>query len=438
MRKYAILWLAVVAAGCQETTSPVATDVERSGYVADADGSIPGHYIVVTDWSADAAGVAAGYGIQPQYVYEQLLNGFAAEISDAVIAALRSDPRVVRVSVQRQMTKLGTTEAALSWGIDRIDQRALPLDNLYTYDVDASNVHAYVIDTGVRVGHTEFGGRAVIGFNAYQNDPSDPLLGYDGSGDCDGHGTHVAGTIGGRTYGVAKRVQLVGVRVLNCAGYGSDADVIAGMDWVARNGVLPASANMSLGDVVPSKTMGTSTEIDNAVKALVASGVSLAVAAGNGWGNGTTGADACMFPIANVPEAITVGATGKTDAQTMWTNYGACVDIYAPGSAIVSSYNTNDNATASLSGTSMATPHVAGVAALVLAQAPGATPQQVRDIIVNGSTMGIVTGNANNLTATLENNNLLYSRVTVPSWLKGRKGYTKPCTPRRQREGTCA
>lgn len=429
--------VAVVLAACSDTpTSPSARVPERQAAVADSDGNIPGNYIVVADWSASAPQLAADYGLQTQHVYEHLLNGFAAAIPDDVVQALLKDPRVIRVSVQRQMSKL-ETEAARSWGLDRIDQRSLPLDSLYTYDVDASNVHAYIIDTGIRVSHSEFGGRAVIGFDAFAKDVTDPLLGYDGSGDCDGHGTHVAGTVGGRTYGVAKSVRLVGVRVLNCAGYGSDADVIAGMDWVAKNAVLPASANMSLGDVVPSKTMGTSTEIDNAVAALVSSGVSLAVAAGNGWGNGTTGADACMFPIANVPSAITVAATGKTDSQTMWTNYGACVDIYAPGSAIISSTYDSDTSYGSKSGTSMATPHVAGVAALVLAQAPGATPQQVRDLIVNGSTRGVVTKNTLNVSSTLENNDLLYSRVDVPSYLRSSKAASVPCTPRRKRDGVC-
>lgn len=437
--RYTILVMALAFAACHDTTAPMADVSSRSlTYVADADGNIPGHYIVAVDWDADAAAVAAAYGIQPQYVYEQLLNGFAATISDAALAALKADPRVLRVSVQRQVQKLETTTvAAPSWGIDRIDQRALPLNGTYSYDVDASNVRAYVIDTGVRVSHSEFEGRASIGWDAYANDPTDPLLGYDGSGDCDGHGTHVSGTIGGRTFGIAKKVTIVGVRVLNCAGYGSDADVLAGMDWVAKNGVLPAVANMSLGDVVPSKTMGTSTEMDNGVAALIASGVSLSVAAGNGWGNGTVGADACMFPIANVPTAITVGATGTSDAQTMWTNYGSCVDIYAPGSSIISSTFDNDNSSGSKSGTSMATPHVAGVAALVLAQAPGLTPQEVRDLIVDQSTKGIVRANANNLTANLLNNNLLYSRVVVPVDKKGRKGHTVPCTPRRQRDGVC-
>ena len=433
-RIYALL--AIGALGCADSIAPVVERSPAPAYTVAEDGSIPGHYIVVADWSADAAGLAAAYGLETQHVYRHLLNGFAAEIPDDVVAQLSSDPRVLRISVQRQMTKVETVESAASWGLDRVDQHPLPLDGLYTYDRDAAKVRSYIIDTGIRYSHQEFEGRAVEGYDAFAGDPTDPLLGYDGSGDCDGHGTHVAGTVGGRTYGVAKRVQLVGVRVLNCAGFGSDADVIGGMDWVAEHGVLPASANMSLGDVVPSKTLGASSEIDNAVKALVESGVVLAVAAGNGWGNGTLGADACMFPIANVPEAITVAATDRTDTYTRWTNYGDCIDVFAPGLSIVSAYNTDDAATATLSGTSMSTPHVAGVAALVLAEAPGATPQEVRDVIVAGATQNVVKPHSLNTGAT-PNNHVLYSRLQVPNELKGRFGSSVPCTPKRQRDGVC-
>ena len=431
--------LVALLGGCHDTpiTNPSGEAPAAAAALVAQDGSIPGHYIVVADWSADAARLAADYGLAPRHVYVHLLNGFAAAIPDLTLARLSADPRVVRVSVQRQVTKVAaTTEPAASWGLDRIDQRDRPVDGLYTYDRTGAGVSAYIIDTGVRYTHVEFGGRAVFGFDAFAADPADALL-YDGSGDCDGHGTHVAGTVGGRTYGVAKQVRIVGVRVLNCAGYGSDADVIAGMDWVAGNATLPAVANMSLGDVIPTKTMGTSGEIDGAVRALVASGVSLAVAAGNGWGNGTVGADACMFPIANVAEAITVGATGTADGYTQWTNFGACVDVFAPGSAIISSTADSDVATGSKSGTSMATPHVAGVAALVLAQAPGATPAQVRDIIVAGATQGIVTTHSLNSTPS-PNNHLLYSRVTAPKELRGKGPKDpKPCTPRRQRAGEC-
>jgi subtilisin family serine protease len=439
MRVHHLLFTALIASACADTTAPPPLDAPAAALVA-MDGSIPGHYIVAATWNADAAGVAAEYGLAPRHVYEHLLNGFAAAIPDAVVQALASDPRVLRISVQRQLQKVETvTELAASWGLDRVDQRLLPLNGTYTYDVTAHKVRAYIIDTGIRYSHQEFEGRAVFGFDAFANDPADALL-YDGSGDCDGHGTHVAGTAGGRTYGIAKQVQLVGVRVLNCAGYGSDADVIAGMDWVGKNGVLPASANMSLGDVVPSKALGLSSEIDNAVKALVASGVSLSVAAGNGWAFGAApGSNSCDFPIANVPEAITVAASTITDTQTSWTSYGPCVDVYAPGSGILSADNTSDTATRSASGTSMASPHVSGVAALVLAQAPGATPAEVRDVIVNGATRNVLAKNPNNVTAALDPTPLLllYSRAQIPSQLRGKHGSSLPCTPKRRLNGVC-
>ncbi len=447
MKRYALLLAAVTLAACHDDpTAPSPAPVRTQLSIAE-DGSIPGHYIVVADWDADASLLAAAYGLRPRHVYEHLLNGFSAEIPDNVVQALASDARVLRVSVQRRLQKLETVTLAGSWGIDRVDQRALPLDGNYTYDTDASSVRAYIIDTGLRTTHVEFEGRATKGFDAFANDPSDPIARAAlGDGECDLHATHVGGTIGGKTYGIAKRVNLVGVRVLNCAGYGSDADVIAGMDWVANHGVLPAVANMSLGDVVPSKKLGTSTEIDNAVKELVASGVTTAIAAGNGYGLGAApGYDACDYPLANVPEAITVGATTRnsttsytSDRQTAWTSFGPCVDIYAPGQTIMSAYADNDNATGTLSGTSMATPHVAGVAALVLAQAPWATPAQVHAAIVNGATANVIEHHPNNTTASLDPTPLLmlYSRVQPPTETK-KNGKPFPCTPKRKRQGLC-
>jgi len=431
--------LAMLASCSDAPTSSLPDRNEKpAAALVSSDGSIPGNYIVEADWNTDAAALAAQFGIKPKYVYDQLINGFAAAFPSTVAEALAADPRVLKITVQRQFSKLETvSQTHATWGIDRIDQRALPLDSTYTYAFTGAGVTAYIIDTGIRYSHREFEGRAVRGWDAYAADPTDPLLGYDGSGDCDGHGTHVAGTVGGKTFGVAKKVNLVGVRVLNCAGYGSDADVIAGMDWVAKNATLPATANMSLGDVVPSKTMGTSGPVDDAVKALVASGVTLAVAAGNGWGNGTVGADACMFPISNVPEAITVAASGTTDSRTMWTNYGACIDVFAPGSSILSSTFDNDSSSGTKSGTSMSTPHVVGVASLILQQAPGATPQQVRDVIVSQATQNIIKTTTLNTDPT-PNSHLLYSRAVAPSSLIGKPPkHTKPCTPRRQRDGEC-
>lgn len=439
--RYLLSLIAVVAvAGCSDgpsSTTPGSAPRAAATLVA-SDGTIPGNYIVVADWNADVLSLASEYGVRPKHVYEQLLNGFSAAFPAEVADALAADPRVLKVSVQRQISKVETvTQPKATWGIDRIDQRALPMDSLYSYDFTGAGVTSYIIDTGIRYSHREFEGRAVFGFNAFAADPTDPLLGYDSSGDCEGHGTHVAGTVGGKTWGVAKKVKLVGVRVLNCAGYGSDADVIAGMDWVAKNATLPASANMSLGDVVPTKTAGASGPIDDAVKALVASGVVLGVAAGNGWGNGTVGADACMFPISNVPEAITVAASTRTDTRTSWTNYGACIDVFAPGATIMSSTFDNDSSAGTKSGTSMATPHVVGVASLILQQAPGATPQQVRDVIVTQATQNIVLPVTLNSGHTM-NSHLLYSRAVAPGAIAGKPPKNnKPCTPRRQRDGQC-
>ena len=431
---------AAALTACSDSESPTSPVSAAPGaaILAASDGSIPGNYIVQAGWNTNAAALAAEFGIRPKYVYEHLINGFAAAMPSDVAGALAADPRVTRIVVQRQYSKIETvSQPNATWGLDRIDQRALPLNTTYSYNHTGAGVNAYIIDTGIRYSHREFEGRAVPGWDAFAADPTDPLLGYDGSGDCDGHGTHVAGTVGGKTFGVAKKVKLVGVRVLNCAGYGSDADVIAGMDWVAKNATLPAAANMSLGDVVPTKTLGTNGPVDDAVKALIASGVTLAVAAGNGWGNGTIGADACMFPISNVPEAITVAASTATDTRTTWTNYGACIDVFAPGATILSATFDNDSSSGTKSGTSMAAPHVAGVAALVLQQAPGATPAQVRDVIVSQATQNVVLPTTTNNGHTM-NSHLLYSRAVAPSSLIGKPPKnTKPCTPRRQRDGEC-
>ncbi|HEX6910099.1 MAG TPA: S8 family serine peptidase [Longimicrobium sp.] len=440
MRRLLVLFAVAGLAACGDPSAdplaPAAGPDARL-LLGAVEGAIPGQYVVQVDWAADPGLLALQHGLEPTYVYEHLVNGFAAPLSDAAVQALLADPRVLRVSVQRQFRALATTtQAGATWGLDRIDQRGLPVNGQYTYAHTGAGVTAYVIDTGIRFDHAEFAGRAVPGWDAYAADPTDPLLAGDLDNDCQGHGTHVAGTIGGRTYGVAKDVRLVAVRVLNCAGYGSDADVIAGMDWVAGNATLPAVVNMSLGDVVPTKTLGTSTPVDDAVRAMISSGLTVVVAAGNGWGNGTLGADACMFPIANVPEAITVAASDAADKRTTWTNYGACVDIFAPGDDITSAYNTSSTATQVLGGTSMASPHVAGAAALVLQQAPGATPRQVRDLLVANATPNIILPGTYNSGHTM-NSHLLYTRFAVPREITQQPGKTKPCTPRRQRDGEC-
>src|SRR6266540_3932607 len=355
---------------------------------ADQPGVVSGQYIVVfrkdasrSAVDAASADVAARGGKVGQR-YTQALNGFSASISSAELKRVRRDPNVAYVEADR-VVSISNTQTPATWGLDRIDQRNLPLNNAYTYNVTGAGVNAYVIDTGIRTTHTQFGGRAVGGYTAVN----------DGRGttDCNGHGTHVSGTIGGSTYGVAKAVHLVAVRVLDCNGSGTTSGVIAGVDWVTTHHVSPAVANMSLGG-------GASTSLDNAVANSIASGVTYAIAAGN------SNASACNSSPARLGAAITVGATTSTDARSSFSNYGTCLDLFAPGSSITSSWNTSDTATNTISGTSMATPHVAGVAALYLQSNPAAAPATVRDAIVASATTGVVTN-----PGTGSPNRLLYS-----------------------------
>jgi subtilisin family serine protease len=287
---------------------------------------------------------------------------------------LAADPRVDYVAQDTEVSVSGTQTDPPSWGLDRIDQRELPLDQSYEYGSDGSGVTAYVIDTGVRTSHEDFGGRASSGYD-FVDDDADAT-------DCNGHGTHVGGTVAGSKYGVAKGADVVGVRVLDCNGSGTTAGVVAGVDWVTENAQKPAVANMSLG--------GTADGVlDDAVQRSIDSGVSYAIAAGNGnilgWPQ-----DACRYSPARVPGAITVGATDRDDSRASFSNYGECLDVFAPGVDITSAWIDGDSSTNTISGTSMATPHVAGVAALYLAQNPSAGPAQVRDAVVDNATSGAV------------------------------------------------
>ena len=304
---------------------------------------------------------------QLKQLYQHAINGFAVEMSPEDAEALSQDFRVAYVEEDGVVTA-DATQSNPPWGLDRIDQRNRPLNAIYTFNWTGSGVRAYVIDTGIRTSHSQFGGRASNVFDA-----------FGGNGqDCNGHGTHVAGTIGGSTYGVAKSSLLRGVRVLNCSGSGSNSGVIAGVDWVTNNRINPAVANMSLGG-------GASSAVDTAVNNLANSGVPIAVAAGN------SNTDACTQSPARAANAISVGSTTTSDARSSFSNFGTCVDIFAPGSGILSAWISSDTATATLSGTSMASPHVAGVAALYKQFNPGASGSTTRSAIINGSTTGVVT-----------------------------------------------
>ncbi|WP_406732007.1 S8 family peptidase [Streptomyces sp. NBC_01794] len=378
----ALIPAVALAAGLQFAVSPTAHSASIGDLrLAPTATAVQNSWIVVLK---DGTTRAADLGVTPNHTYRSALTGFSASMSGAKAAKLSADPRVAYVQ-QNATVRINETQPNATWGIDRIDQRNLPLSKTYTYNTTASNVTAYIIDTGIRTSHSEFGGRASVG--------TDTVGGGQNGQDCNGHGTHVAGTVGGKTYGVAKGVKLVAVRVLDCQGSGTTAGVIAGIDWVTANAKKPAVANMSLGG-------SADAALDNAVKKSIGSGVSYAIAAGNGNFLGLP-ANACNYSPARVPEAITVGATDNTDRRASFSNYGTCLDLFAPGVNITSSWKDSDTATNTISGTSMATPHTAGAAALYLATHATASPVQVRDALVNGATSGKVqdprTGSPNKL-----------------------------------------
>ncbi|WP_117212064.1 S8 family serine peptidase [Allorhizocola rhizosphaerae] len=341
--------------------------------------------------SVKAQSLASAYGGVLRHTYASALRGFAVSMGEQQARKLAADPAVAYVAQDGVVSVQATQQNPPSYGLDRIDQRSRPLDQRYTYATTGANVTAYVIDTGIRISHTTFEGRARYGFDFIDNDAI--------ADDCQGHGTHVAGTIGGAQFGVAKAVRLVAVRVLDCAGSGMFSGVIAGVDWVTRNAVRPAVVNMSLG----SNTVFQ--PVDDAVGASIATGLTYAIAAGNGVGGNAV--DACSTSPARVPAAITVSATDQADAKPIWANIGPCVDIFAPGVGITSAWRSSDTATNTLNGTSMASPHVAGVAARYLQRHPGATPQQVRDAIVQAASVAVVNTNP----ATGTTNRLLYADI---------------------------
>ncbi len=343
---------------------------------------IPNQYIVVLeDWATGGRGnfeeadrlakeLAKDYGGKVKKVYKRVLNGYSVELSKEQLDSLEQDPRVEYIE-EDGVVSISGTQTNATWGLDRIDQRNLPLNSTYDYTRTGSNVNAYIIDTGIRLSHSEFGGRASAGYDAIGD-------GQNGN-DCNGHGTHVAGTVGGSTYGVAKNVRLYAVRVLNCSGSGSTSGVIAGVDWVANNYTGASVANLSLGG-------SASTSLDNAIQNAVNSGVTMVVAAGNENQN------ACNVSPARAENAITVGSTTSSDARSSFSNYGTCVDIFAPGSSITSAWYSSNTATNTISGTSMASPHVAGVAALYLEANSQASPATVTNAIVSSASTGKLSG----------------------------------------------
>jgi aqualysin 1 len=349
--------------------------------------------VTLRDSVADPAAVARQHtllgGARIHQVYSHALKGYAATLPEVALATLLSDARVARIERDGIM-RVSTTQTPATWGIDRIDQANLPLNNTFNYTRTGAGVKIYILDTGIRFSHNQFGGRATSGADFIDGGAAD---------DCYGHGTHVAGTAAGSTYGVAKAASLVAVRVLGCNGSGSTSGVIAGVDWVTGNHAAgqPAVANMSLGG-------GTSTALDNAVRNSIADGVSYTLSAGNGNIFGFA-VNACNQSPGRVAEAMTISGTRQNDAKISWANYGNCVDWFAPGYQITSAWHTSNTATSTISGTSMSAPHTAGVAAQYLQGTPGASPAAVRQALFNLTTKGKVTS------SNTANNHLLFTNL---------------------------
>jgi len=363
-----------LAAACSDAGAPTAAAPESGAPLLSVSNAIDGQYMVVLNEGANPRSVAAVAGVSPRYVYTSAINGFAAALNAGQLNALQHNPAVAYIE-QDAPVQANTIQTGATWGLDRIDQASLPLSTTFSYINTGAGVNAYIVDTGIRLTHTQFVGRVSSGYDA--------VTAGGNASDCNGHGTHVAGTVGGTTHGVAKAANLIAVRVLDCAGSGSWSGVVAGIDWVANNHVKPAVANMSLGG-------GASTTVDAAVANAVTKGVTMVVAAGNG-NTGGRAQDACNYSPARVPSAITVSATGSSDAKASYANYGTCVDIFAPGNSITSAWYTSDVATNSISGTSMASPHVAGVAALYLQSNGSASPATVASALTSGATLNKVT-----------------------------------------------
>lgn len=373
----------------------------QKGRVFQTENAVPNRYIVVMNEKytdsfgmkygieSEAFQLAGSYGADVKRVYSAAIKGFAAEMSEEAAELLSTDERVLYVEEDAIVTATNNQTNA-DWGLDRIDQRALPLNSSYTFDGTGYGVHAYVVDSGIRVTHQDFGGRATVAFDA-RNDGQNGL-------DCFGHGTHVAGIIGGATNGVAKNVTLHSVRVLGCDGTGLISDIMAGIDWITANHQSPAVVNMSIG------FSGTSNAFDALLNGSINAGLTWVVSAGN------MDRDACNYSPSRIPAAITVGSTDSTDSKAWNSNWGACVDLFAPGEGITSTYFTSDTATRVMGGTSMAAPMVAGAAAIYLQSNPNATPAQVSQSITSTTTNNML-----NNVGTNSPNKLIYSSNMAPT-----------------------
>jgi subtilisin family serine protease len=339
--------------------------------------TLPDRYIVVlrdavTDVPGLAQQLARAGGGEVSHLYQNTIKGFSLRLPAQAVAALARNPNVQSVEADQAVSINQSVQDQATWGLDRLDQRSLPLDTRYSYNLTGQGVHVFVVDTGVRSTHQEFTGRMKPGFSALEDKSTE---------DCNGHGTHVAGSAAGTRWGVAKGAFVVPVRVLDCGGSGSWSGVIAGIDWAAGQavnaGMAPAVMNLSLGG-------GASSSVDLAARRAVEAGVTVVAAAGNSQAN------ACNYSPAREPVVLTVGATTSSDAQASYSNFGSCLDLYAPGSGIRSAWSSSDTAVADLNGTSMASPHVAGAAALFLQADPSATPGLVSRRLLDSATSGVL------------------------------------------------